>query len=76
VLRHNGAFVFRINEDNNAEQVTIDIGDSEGNMIAVSGSLREGDRVAIRGAENLRDGSNVRVLSKQASSQSSALSGG
>ena len=76
VLRHNGVFVFRINEDNNAEQVTVDIGDSEGTLIAVSGSLNEGDRVAIRGAENLRDGSNVRVLSKQASSQSSALSGG
>ena len=62
VLRHNGSFVFRINEENKAEQVAVDLGDSAGDMIAVSGSLREGDRVAIRGAENLRDGMDTRIL--------------
>ena len=48
VLRHNGSFVFRINAESKAEQVAVELGDSAGDMIAVSGALREGDRVAIR----------------------------
>lgn len=62
VLRHNGSFVFRINDDDTAEQVAVELGDSAGDMIAVQGSLREGDRVAIRGAENLRDGMATKIL--------------
>ncbi len=62
VLRHNGHFVFRINDDNNAEQVAVELGDSSGDLIAVSGALQEGDRVAIRGAENLRDGMPTKTL--------------
>ena len=62
VLRHNGSFVFRINEDDTAEQIAVELGDSSGDMIAVNGSLREGDRVAIRGAENLRDGAATKIL--------------
>lgn len=62
VLRHNGQFVFRINDDNNAEQIAVELGDSSGDLIAVSGTLHEGDRVAIRGAENLRDGMPTKTL--------------
>ena len=62
VLRHNGNFVFRINDDNTAEQIAVELGDSFGDLIAVSGALREGDRVAIRGAENLRDGMPTKTL--------------
>ena len=62
VLRHNGSFVFRINEDDTAEQVAVELGDSSGDLIAVRGSLNAGDRVAIRGAENLRDGMATKIL--------------
>lgn len=62
VLRSNGAFVFRINDENKAEQVEVEIGDSAGDLIAISGSLNEGDRVAIRGAENLREGTEVKIM--------------
>jgi RND family efflux transporter MFP subunit len=62
VLRHNGSFVFRINAEDKAEQVAVELGDSAGDMIAVSGALNEGDRVAIRGAENLRDGMATKIL--------------
>jgi len=62
VLRQNGAFVYRINDQNKAEQVRVDVGDSDGDLVAVSGDLAEGDRVAIRGAENLSEGSDVRIL--------------
>ena len=65
VLRSNGAFVFRINAENIAEQIEVEIGDSAGNLIAISGAVEEGDRVAIRGAENLREGAEVKVMMSQ-----------
>jgi len=65
VLRSNGAFVFRINTENKAEQIEVEIGDSAGDLIAVSGPLAEGDRVAIRGAENLQEGTEVKIMVSQ-----------
>jgi hypothetical protein len=58
----NGSYVFRISADNKAEQVEVEIGDSAGNLVAVSGDPAEGDRVAIRGAENLSESANVKIL--------------
>jgi len=62
VLRNNGTFVFRVNEDNIAERIEVELGDSSGELIAVRGPLHEGDRVAVRGAENLREGSSVKIM--------------
>ena len=62
VLRHNGSFVFRISEENIAEQVAVEIGDTAGEVVAVTGSLQPGDRVAIRGAENLSEGASVKIM--------------
>jgi RND family efflux transporter MFP subunit len=65
VLRHNGSFVFRINSDNIAEQIAVKIGDSAGELTAVTGPLNAGDRVAIRGAENLSEGASVKIMTSQ-----------
>jgi len=65
ILRQDGSYVFRINEENKAERIAVDIGDSAGDLIAVSGLLAEGDRVAVRGAENLREGAEVRIMVSQ-----------
>ncbi|MDH5454658.1 MAG: efflux RND transporter periplasmic adaptor subunit [Gammaproteobacteria bacterium] len=65
VLRHNGSFVFRISDDNIAEKVEVEIGDSAGELVAVTGSLQPGDRVAVRGAENLSEGASVKVMLSQ-----------
>lgn len=62
VLRHNGSFVFRITDDNTAEQIAVEIGDTAGEVVAVTGSLQPGDRVAVRGAENLNEGATVKVM--------------
>jgi RND family efflux transporter MFP subunit len=77
VLRHNGTFVFRINRENRAERIAVEIGDSSGAMVAITGPLSEGDRVAVRGAENLREGAAVKVMvSRQsATSQAAAFEG-
>jgi RND family efflux transporter MFP subunit len=65
VLRQNGSYVFRINDANKAERVEVEVGDSSGDLIAVKGALLAGDRVAVRGAENLKDGSEVRIIISQ-----------
>jgi multidrug efflux system membrane fusion protein len=65
VLRQNGQYVYRINAENIAERINVDIGDSQGELIAVRGALREGDLVAIRGAESLTDGAAVRILGQE-----------
>ena len=75
VLRSNGAFVFRINDENIAEQIEVEIGDSAGDMIAVSGELAEGDRVAIRGAENLREGAEVKIMVSRSTKQADRTEG-
>ena len=65
VLRQEGSYVFRINEENKAERIAVNIGDSAGDLIGVTGLLAEGDRVAVRGAENLREGAEVKIMVSQ-----------
>lgn len=69
VLRANGSYVFRISNENKAEQIRVELGDESGDLIAVRGPLSEGDRVAIRGAEGLTDGADVRVMVSQSGAE-------
>lgn len=61
VLREDGAFVMRINDDARAERVAVQVSEASGDHIAVRGELRSGDRVAVRGAEALDDGERVAI---------------
>ena len=75
ILRQNGSYVFRINDENKAERVAVTIGDSAGDLISVAGSLQEGDRVAVRGAENLREGAVVKIMVSRTVNTSSTEDG-
>ena len=59
VLRRDGARVFRIGADNKAEQVMVTTGVASDNWIEVSGDIKEGDKVVIRGAERIQPGTEV-----------------
>ena len=61
VLREDGAFVMRINDDAKAERVAVQVDEASGDHIAVRGALRSGDRIAVIGAETLDDGELVAV---------------
>ncbi len=76
ILRQEGSYVFRINEENKAERIAVDIGDSSGDLIGVTGLLTEGDRVAVRGAENLREGAEVKVMVSSSGAMTSTASEG
>ena len=62
VLRRDGAFVFRINKDNKAERVAVELGVASGPRVEVIGDIQAGHRVVIRGGERLRPGSTVELL--------------
>ena len=76
VLRHNGSFVFRISDDNNAEKIEVEIGDFVGRAGRGHGSLQPGDRVAVRGAENLSEGASVKVMLSQSTGSAAVSSEG
>lgn len=76
VLRQDGSYVFRINDDNKAERIRVVLGDSAGELIGVSGELAAGDRVAIRGAENLGEGMDVRIMMSSSGASTTTASEG
>ena len=61
ILRREGIYVYRINEDSTAERVEVRTGIADGGHIEVIGEIRENDRVVIRGGENLRPGATVQT---------------
>lgn len=61
VLRRDGITVFRVKDDNTAEQVGVTTGIADGDYIEVSGDIKPGDRIVIRGNERLRDGETVEM---------------
>jgi multidrug efflux pump subunit AcrA (membrane-fusion protein) len=61
VLRREGAFVFRIDDEMTAEQVGVMTGLGAGDLIEVIGGINAGDRVVTRGAERLASGMQVQI---------------
>jgi len=61
LLREDGTFVMRINDDDKAERVAVEVREASGDHVAVRGELQSGDRVAVRGAEALDEGELVAV---------------
>lgn len=61
VLRRNGASIFRINSENKAEQIQVEVGYGAGELVQVIGEVQPGDQIVIRGAERLRAGQAVAI---------------
>jgi len=61
ILRAEGTFVFRINDENVAQRLQVETGVAQGDRVEVRGALEAGDRVVIRGGERLADGQTVVV---------------
>lgn len=65
VLRREGSHVLRVDAENLAQRVVVEVGDSQGDRIEVRGALKPGDRVIVRGGERLREGQTVAILGEQ-----------
>jgi RND family efflux transporter MFP subunit len=61
VLREEGSFVYRVNTENKVEKVMVTTSTNLGHLIAVTGDLKPGDQIVIRGAETLQDGNEVTI---------------
>lgn len=61
VLRRDGTSVFRVKEDGTAERVQVTTGVANGTLIEVSGDIKPGDRVVIRGGDRLFPGQKVAI---------------
>jgi len=62
VLREDNTYLFKLNKENKAERIAVEVGAADGNMVEVIGMLKEGERVIIRGAERLETGQKVRLV--------------
>ena len=62
VERGGQAFVYKVGEDNTAEQVTVDVNAVVGLWVGVADGIADGDRVIVRGAERLQPGQAVEVI--------------
>jgi len=61
VLRRNATSVFKIDNNNTAQQVNVTIGVASGDLVEVIGDINVGDQVVVRGAERLRPGQPVAI---------------
>ncbi|MGX5200481.1 efflux RND transporter periplasmic adaptor subunit [Aliikangiella sp. IMCC44632] len=61
VLRREGMSIFKVNAENQAQQVPVEIGLGVGEFIEIKGNVNAGDKVIIRGAERLQPGQTVQI---------------
>ena len=64
VLRREGVSVFRINSENKAEKISVEVGVSVGDLVSIknaSSDINIGDLIVIRGAERLQPGQEVAI---------------
>jgi RND family efflux transporter MFP subunit len=70
VLRREGAFVYRIDDELIAEQVGVMTGLGSGDQIEIIGDIDAGDRIVTRGAERLASGMQVQISEDRGASAS------
>lgn len=61
ILRKEGTFVVKIGAENKVHRLLVKVGNGTFERVTISGDLQSGDKVAIRGAERLKDGQQVVV---------------
>lgn len=60
-----GAFVYTVDGANGVKSVPVAPGAADGELVAVEGAVKPGDRVVTDGADKLRDGAKVEVISPE-----------
>lgn len=61
ILRREGNFVLRVGVDNKAERLPVMTGTEVGDLVEVSGEVKPGDRLIVRGGERVEPGQAVSV---------------
>lgn len=61
ILRRNETYVIKVNNNNIADRVSVTTGSAIGDYIEVKGDVKAGDKVVIRGGEQLNTGQTVQI---------------
>ncbi len=61
VLRKGSISVFRINDENISEKISVDVGIGDGEYVELIGDVNSDDRIVTRGGERLRPGETVKI---------------
>jgi RND family efflux transporter MFP subunit len=61
VIRRDGIYVFRVKADNTVERIQVTTGAAAGGNIAISGAIKDGDKIVIRGNDRLLPGQAVKA---------------
>ena len=61
ILRKSGSYVVKVATDNTVSRLAVVVGKGNKERVSITGELKHGDKVAIRGAERLSDGDKVVV---------------
>ena len=76
VLREDNTYLFKVDKGNTAQRIAVGTGSEDGNLVEVSGTLTEGERIVVRGAEHLESGQKVRLDTDKASAAEAAINPG
>lgn len=63
ILRSDGIYVVKIDDQNIAHRLKVIVGKGQNDWVTVTGEIKQGDRIAIRGAERLTEGQSVIIQS-------------
>ena len=61
ILRKDGTFVVKVDGQNKVHRLLVKVGKGTVDRVTIQGDLHSGDKVAIRGAERLKEGQRVVV---------------
>lgn len=61
ILRKDGTYVVKIDAENTVHRLPVVVGNGTFERVSITGELKDGDKVAIRGAERLNEGQKVIV---------------
>jgi len=61
ILRKDGTFVVKVDDESKVHRLLVKVGKGTLDRVTIQGDLQRGDKVAIRGAERLKEGQSVVV---------------
>ncbi len=67
-----GSFVYTVDGESTVKSVPVIPGGADGDIVAVAGALKPGDKVVLDGGDKLRDGAKVEVVSAEQRRQGQA----
>ena len=59
ILRKDGTFVVKIDDENKAHRLLVKVGKGTFDRVSIQGEVQPGDKIAVRGAERLKEGQSV-----------------